>query len=201
MYQEVLAWVQEYGFWFYPITFLWAFIEGETFLIFAGFFASQDMLSLLPLILSAWLGTTIGDYCFFLLGRHYGKKLIARFPKLAKGQQEVIRWVSKHDVKFILTYRYIYGLRNISAIAIGNSNISNLRYFVLNMIGALIWAISFACGGYLFGDLLVKEGEDPVHSLMIGVLVILLVVVVLRYIHSRKAIREEQAADKNELPD
>lgn len=201
MYQSVLSWVQEYGFWFYPITFVWAFFEGETFLIFAGFFASQDMLSLVPLILCAWVGTTLGDFCFFLLGRYYGKKLVARYPKLAKSQDKIIDWVSKHDVKFILTYRYIYGLRNISAIAIGNSKISNLRFFTLNMIGALIWAISFACGGYLFGDMLVKEGDDPVHSLMIGVLIIVLVVLGLRYIHSRKAIKEEQAVDKNELPD
>ncbi len=201
MYQEVLSWVQQYGFWFYPITFIWAFFEGETFLIFAGFFASQDMLSLVPLIFCAWAGTTLGDFFFFMLGRHYGKKLLTKMPKLAKGQKEVIHWITKHDVVFILTYRYIYGLRNISAIAIGTSNMSGLRFLILNMCGALIWAISFACGGYLFGDLLVKEGEDPIHSLMIIVLVIFVFIFAFRFFNRKKAAKKEQPEDKNELPD
>ena len=28
--------IAEHGAWFYPITFLWTFLEGETFVIFAG---------------------------------------------------------------------------------------------------------------------------------------------------------------------
>lgn len=197
-YSEILALVSEHGPWFYLITFIWAFIEGETFLIFAGFFVSQGFLSLPMLIAMAALGTTCGDFTFFMLGRRYGAKLMARMPKLAKGQAKVTEWMVKHDVGFILGYRFIYGLRNISAIAIGMSQISWQRYLLLNACGAVIWAISFACGGYLFGHLLVKEGDNPIISIMQGVLGIFVTVLVGRYIYTLFAARREAAASKTE---
>ncbi len=191
MFEQIQALVSEHGQWFYLITFIWAFIEGETFLIFAGFFASQDFLNLPMLILIAGLGTTLGDFCFFLLGRRYGARLVAKMPKLAKGQAKVAEWMLKNDVGFVLTYRYIYGLRNVSAIAIGMSPISWRRYFALNACGAFIWAISFACGGYLFGHLLIKEGDNPIITIMQGVLGIFVVVVLVRYILNRRAAQQQ----------
>ena len=201
MYEQIQALVAEHGPWFYLITFLWAFIEGETFLIFAGFFVSQGFLSLPGLIAAAGLGTTLGDFSFFWLGRRYGSKLIAKMPKLAKGQAKVTEWMFKHDVGFILSYRFIYGLRNISAIAIGMSPISWQRYLALNACGAIIWAISFACGGYLFGHLLVREGEDPIISIMQGVLGIFVTVLAGRYFYGVFATKREAAtSEKTKTP-
>ena len=37
--------VVQHGHWFYLITFLWTFVEGETFVIFAGTFAAQGLSS------------------------------------------------------------------------------------------------------------------------------------------------------------
>lgn len=193
MFEQIQALVSEHGQWFYLITFLWAFIEGETFLIFAGFFASQELLHLPMLIVTAGIGTTCGDFCFFLLGRRYGARLVAKMPKLARGQEKVAGWMVKNDVGFILTYRFIYGLRNVSAIAIGMSPISARRYFALNACGAFVWAVSFACGGYLFGHLLIKEGDNPIIAIMQGVLGIFVVVVLVRYFVNRRAARQEAA--------
>lgn len=200
MFEQIQALVSEHGQWFYLITFVWAFIEGETFLIFAGFFASQEFLSLPLLIVIAGIGTTLGDFTFFLLGRRYGARLVAKMPKLAKGQAKVAEWMLKHDVGFILTYRFIYGLRNISAIAIGMSPISWQRYLALNACGAFIWAVSFACGGYLFGHLLVKEGDNPIIAIMQGILAIFLVIVVVRYVVNRRAAQQEAQAEAKDVP-
>jgi membrane protein DedA with SNARE-associated domain len=190
MYQQIQDLVREHGTLFYPITFVWAFFEGETFLIFAGFFAAtHDFLHLWGLILCAGFGTTLGDFCFFLLGRHYGTKMVAKMPRLAKGQGKVVGWLEKHDVLFILLYRFLYGIRNISAIAIGTSKIKWQRYFFLNFIGAFIWAVSFAYAGYLFGDLFVGEGESPIDALMIGGLILFLIVMAVRYYLRRRAAR------------
>ncbi len=192
MYEYIQELVKQHGALFYLIAFVWAFIEGETFLIFAGFFAAQGFLNLGGLILTAGLGTTFGDFTFFLLGRYYGARLIAKFPALSKGQAKVVGWLEKHDIGFILTYRFVYGLRNISAITIGTSKISAKRYFSLNACGAFIWAVSFGCGGYLFGDIVVAEGEDPIDGIMIGILILFLVVVAVRYFNRRRAGRSAE---------
>lgn len=190
MYEQIQALVQEHGVLFYVITFVWAFFEGETFLIFAGFLASQEFLHLWTLIIVAGFGTTCGDFCFFLLGRRYGPKLLKRMPRLAKGQAKATQWLEKHDVVFILTYRFIYGLRNISAITIGTSSIPWQRYFFLNFLGSYIWAISFGCIGYLFGDLVVREGENPINAVMIGILILFVTILGIRYIMHRRAQNE-----------
>lgn len=199
MFEQIQSLVSEHGQWFYLITFVWAFFEGETFLIFAGFFASQDFLSLPMLILMAGIGTTFGDFFFFMLGRRYGSKLVAKMPKLAKGQEKVATWMLKNDVGFILTYRYIYGLRNVSAIAIGMSPISARRFFALNACGAFVWAVSFACGGYLFGHLLVKEGDNPIVAIMQGVLGIFIVVLIIRYLVNRRAAQQQVQAEASKI--
>jgi membrane protein DedA with SNARE-associated domain len=53
--------VVQHGHWFYLITFLWTFVEGETFVIFAATFAAQGLLDPFLLLISAWLGSFSGD--------------------------------------------------------------------------------------------------------------------------------------------
>jgi membrane protein DedA with SNARE-associated domain len=55
-------------------------------------------------------------------------------------------------VWLILTFRFYYGVRNITPFAIGAAQIPRVRFFILNLIGAWVWAISFAFGGKLLGE-------------------------------------------------
>ncbi|MGB4101104.1 MAG: DedA family protein [Alphaproteobacteria bacterium] len=183
MIEELRELYQSYGAVFYVITFFWALLEGETFLIFAGLLASQDVMRLEYLIPAAALGTTCGDFIFFMLGRRYGLKLIERSAKLKRGKDKISGWLEKHDVGFILTYRFIYGLRNVSAIVIGMSKIDWRRYFVLNFIASWVWAISFAGLGYLFGDMF--DSMDPTIVITVGALLLIAIFTGLRFFHSR----------------
>lgn len=175
---------QNYGAVFYLITFFWALLEGETFLIFAGLLASQGVMRLEYLIPAAAMGTTCGDFIFFMLGRRYGLRLVERSEKLKRGKDKISGWLAKHDVGFILTYRFIYGLRNVSAIVIGMSRIAWTRYAFLNFVASWVWAISFAGLGYLFGDLF--EDHDPTIIITVGVLLLIVVFTGLRFFHTRR---------------
>src|SRR5579883_1443250 len=64
--------ILEHGRWFYLITFVWTFVEGETFVIFAASFAAQGLLNPFILLLSAWLGSFSGDQAYFYIGRRFG---------------------------------------------------------------------------------------------------------------------------------
>lgn len=187
-----------YGALFYLITFFWALIEGETFLIFAGLLASQGFMQLEYLIPAAALGTTCGDFGCFILGRRYGLKLVEKSEKLKRGKDKVTGWMAKHDVVFILTYRFIYGLRNISAIVIGMSKISWQRYAFLNFIASWVWAIAFAGIGYLFGD--VFGEQDPIIIISVAVLLLITVFVGLRFYHARRAAKKVIDGNDADLP-
>ena len=146
---DVAELIREYENLFYAITFGWAFIEGESFVIFAGAAAFKGDLNIYILILAAWLGSFCGDQCWFALGRFFGAKLLVRMPRLKAGVAVAMDMVQKYDVLFILSFRFIYGVRNVASPALGMNGYPWGRFALFNFIAAFIWANSFAWGGYI----------------------------------------------------
>ncbi len=73
--------LSEYG---YIAVFIGTFLEGESSLLAAGFFAHQRYMQLPIVVLIAFLGSFSGQLSWFLLGRYQGAKLLLRYPKLQK---------------------------------------------------------------------------------------------------------------------
>ncbi|MFI3220791.1 MAG: DedA family protein [Methylococcales bacterium] len=188
---EITQLIQSYGDWIYLIAFFWAALEGETFVIFAGLAAQRGYLNIYELILAVGLGSLLGDQICFWLGRCYGARLLHHFPKLESGVKRAIVWLERHAVGFILSYRFMYGIRNVSSIAIGMSHLRWQKFALWNFIAAFVWAVAFSNIGYLFGDLIehVPEGEDKlasgIHQVMIGVLAFFTLFMVMRFISAR----------------
>jgi membrane protein DedA with SNARE-associated domain len=149
--EQILGEIQHYGSLFYLLTFLWTAIEGETFVIFAGYAAHLGLLDLHWLILAAWAGSFCGDQVYFFLGWRYGPRLVKRFPKWQPSVDRAMDLLLKYNIGFILSFRFIYGVRNVSSFAIGLAGVSWARFSILNFFAAGIWATSFAGTGYLFG--------------------------------------------------
>lgn len=139
---------------FYVAMFLWTVIEGETFVIIAGLLAQKGYLNIYGLIVAAWIGSFVGDQIVFFLGRRYGHRILHHFPKLEPAVDRAIGWLETYAVVFILSYRFIYGVRNVSSIAVGLSHISWKKFACLNALAAFIWAVAFAGFGFLYGKLL-----------------------------------------------
>ena len=96
-------------------------------------------------------------------------------------------WLERYDTWFILTFRFIYGVRNFASFAMGLARINPLRFAVLNFIAAFVWAILFAGGGYLFGHALETAfGELASHFqfAMLGAFV--LAIALLVWVNRRK---------------
>ena len=62
--------------------------------------------------------------------------------------------LNKHQVLLILGFRFLYGLRTVTPIALGASRIAPLRFLILNILGALTWTIVIGVMGYMFGHTL-----------------------------------------------
>lgn len=135
----------------YLAVFLGSTIEGELILLTAGYFAYQGFLDLKWVIVFAFLGTLIADQVCFFIGRHYGPKLLERFPILKQKSERVFRLLHTYKNVFIMTFRFVYGIRIASPLIIGAGQISARRFTILNFPAAIIWAISIAWLGYIFG--------------------------------------------------
>lgn len=197
--QHILQLINEHGTWFYLVTFIWTALEGETFVIFAGLAAQRGLLDPFILFLCAALGSMAGDQFMFFVGRRYGRRIVHKYPKLEPKLQKIFTALEKYSTSFILSYRFMYGVRNISALAIGMSQLSWRRFAALNALASFIWSFVFCGGGYLFGDIMERFGfgdEDSVNfevrSFMIAALGLFFLFIALRVMYARHRAREEE---------
>lgn len=168
-FKELIA---QYG---YIALFIGTFLEGETILLLAGFAAqSPDFnLDIRLVILAAFCGSLAGDQTAFFIGRHFGRKLVERSEKWRKRADKVHAMLTKYHEVLILSFRFFYGLRNLTPFVLGTADITVLKFFILNAIGAAIWAVSFALVGYVFGSLLenvLTRVIDNVHHVELAIL-------------------------------
>ncbi len=185
--------IADYGGWFYAITFLWTFLEGETFVIFAGAAAHQGLLNLHYLILAAWSGSFAGDQLYFFIGRKWGPRLLERFPKQRAPVDLALGFLRKYNTWFILSFRFIYGIRNVSSFAMGLSGLSWTRFLILNFIAAGVWACMFAGAGYLLGQMfeaVLGNLAEKFGMVMLGVFLLIITGVVIMH----KRLQQREAA-------
>jgi membrane protein DedA with SNARE-associated domain len=143
------AYLAQYG---YLVVALGAFFEGETILLLAGFAAQQGALDLGLVLLLGITGAFAGDQLWFSVARRQGSRWFARRPHLLAKANAAKRLLERHATLFILSFRFIYGLRNLGAVAVGLSAVPRRRFVVLNFIAAVVWAVLVIMAGYLFGE-------------------------------------------------
>jgi len=154
-------------------------LEGETILLLAGFAAHQGYLSLPLVILLAFASGTLGDQFFYLLGRHFGMRLLSRLPNAATRVDKVNRLLLRYHRGLIVAVRFMYGLRVIGPVIIGNSGVTPGCFVLFNMLGAALWATLVAGCGYLFGQTLQWLFIDLRHYELRAMLILLLCALIL----------------------
>ncbi len=151
--QWIIHFTNNYGPLVYLVILVWTFLEGETVVLITGALISSGTvhLDVWLLTLFAFLGSFGGDQSWFYIGRRYGTPLLKRWPNMATKVQWAFRLLAQQEDLFILTFRFIYGLRNISPFVIGMTGVSRLKFLALNFIAAAVWANTFAWGGFTLG--------------------------------------------------
>lgn len=147
---DTLLWlIQNYG---YAIVFVWTFLEGETIVALAGFAAYQGHLKLEYIIPIAIVGAMLGDHAFFYFGRYKGRQFLAKHPRLNAKAERIHLLLERYQGWIIFGSRFMYGFRTVIPMALGVSRLSVIKFFFFNFVGAVVWAILFAFGGYAFGN-------------------------------------------------
>ena len=137
---------------------LWAFFEGETFLLVAAALGATSGIVSAPLLIgAAWAGSFVGDQLWFAAGRHLGPGALRRFPKLRPGFERAAGLLRRHETIFVLTFRFLYGVRNVAPVACGVAGLRWARFAALNFVAAGIWAGSFVAAGWFLGAKLGPE--------------------------------------------
>lgn len=150
---------REWGDLAYLVAAVWAFFEGETFvLVAAALGAVTDLVNPWFLMGSVWIGSFLGDQLWFTLGRRCGPAAVRRFPGAQRRLEVALGFIERYGVLFVLTFRFAYGVRNVASAACGMTDMARLRFAVLNFVAAGIWAASFVAGGWYLAGWLGPEG-------------------------------------------
>ncbi|MEI6628393.1 MAG: DedA family protein [Alphaproteobacteria bacterium] len=167
--ESFLAFVQEWG---YVAVFLGAIVEGETVILTSSALAALGYMNIYKIMLITFCTTVVVDQILFQVGRRYGPAFFERYPKLKPRANKAFHLLHRFDRWFILSFRFIYGIRVISPIVIGAAQVEPKRFAPLNILSAIIWTLVSCYSGYMMGDVLekvLKNIETVKYYLTLGV--------------------------------
>jgi undecaprenyl-diphosphatase len=117
-----------------------AIVEGEIAFITAAALVAQGRLSPIGVLVSGALGAAIGDQTYFYLFRGRLPRWIARYPSIARKAAPLVERVRRHASLMVLLIRFAPGLRIALASACAWVEVPPLRFSLLNLLAAFIWA-------------------------------------------------------------
>lgn len=174
----------------YLAVFVGTFLEGETILVMAGFFAERGYLEFFLVALSAFGGAYVGHVFWFWLGRKQGVKLLDRFPKMKKHFGKGIRMFERYGAPAIFITQWLYGLRITCAVIIGISRISTLKFLIYEAVTCIVWAFAITAAGFYFGRAVERVLGRAAHIEKWGLLVLVIVGVAVWGYHQWKEKKE-----------
>jgi membrane protein DedA with SNARE-associated domain len=180
--------LQKFG---YLAVFVGTFLEGETILVMAGFFAERGYLRLPFVIATACAGAYSGHVFWFWLGRTQGVRLLDRFPRMKRHFGKGIRLFERYGAPAIFITQWLYGLRITCAVIIGISKVSTIKFLLYEALTCMIWAIIIGTAGFYFGRAVERVLGRAAHIEKFGLLVLLVGAIAFWAYHRWKERREE----------
>jgi membrane protein DedA with SNARE-associated domain len=128
-----------------------AALEGETVAMIAGMSAHRGLFALPAAWGAVLAGTLVADQ-----GLYYAGRLLKDRPWVlrmrANGRFEKAQTLfERHPQKFVLLFRFLYGLRTVSPLLVGTSGFPPWRFAFLNLVAAILWSLLFVGMGFAFG--------------------------------------------------
>jgi membrane protein DedA with SNARE-associated domain len=175
----VEAYIAKYG---YAGVVVGTFLEGETTVLLGGIFSRLGYLSLMMVMLAAFIGTLLGDSTFFIIGRFFGKRIIERFEFIHKKVPLANKVIKKYGNFIIFTIRFLVGIRAVVLILLGCTNIRKTRFFIYSLLNAAVWSVFISVIGFLFGHVVfvfvtdIKRHEKIIVPAVLAIVIMLILV-------------------------
>jgi len=167
--------------------FLGAGIEGEAVVLTAGILAHQGLMPIWGVAIAAAAGSCLVDQFWFWMARHYAHWRWIERTKRTAAFKRTLGILENHLILFTLGFRFIYGMRTVTPIAISASRIRKRTFVLLNAVSAAIWGPAIAWAGYAFGEVvgpLLHKAQTFV--LVVGALAIVGAIAVAKFWHGRR---------------
>jgi phosphatidylglycerol lysyltransferase len=135
----------------YAVLFFGVLVEGEAFLLAAGFLAHRGYLQIPLVIAVAMASTTLGDHLYFRAARARGRAWLERRKGKRARYAKLIDMTARRGPWLMLASRFAFGLRIVIPAACGAVGMRPLVFTILDVISVGIWAVAVSLLGYYGG--------------------------------------------------
>ena len=171
-------------------------IPEDITLFAAGVLAYYGVCDVWTMIVFSLLGVMIGDSFVFWLGRHFGRRLILKWPfRLFLNEEKIVNVREKlqeHGGKLLFAARFMPGFRATIFFTTGLLHMPFRNLLIYDGLAAMISVPAIVYSVYYFGDLLehVIAMIKKVEGGIVGVIVLVVLFFVVRHLYRK---RQKQA--------
>ena len=170
-------------------------IPSELILLLAGFNVSEGRFGLVGGVVAATVGSVIGAYFLYGIGRLVQDERLERFLAgigrvIGLKKTDVHKgfvWFERHGTKVVLFGRLVPVVRSVVSIPAGSDKMPLARFTLLTAAGSLVWNAVWVAVGWGLGDQWEKAGKwgDYLQYAVVAAAVVGLGWLVLRSRRSR----------------
>lgn len=124
----------------YLAIYLAAIVEGELVFIAASVLVASGQLHYLAVLVAGALGAATGDQLYFYGLRGRLERWLSRWATMAARRDAIVIRVQRHQSLMVLAIRFAPGLRIAIAAACAYAKVPPLRFSLLNLASAFVWA-------------------------------------------------------------
>jgi membrane protein DedA with SNARE-associated domain len=164
----------------YLIVFFGTLFEADATMLAAAFLARRGYLQMPLVMLVSVLTSSAVSHGVFFLARWRGVGAFERKASSSPRWRKLQKTIEKRGPWLLLVSRFLFGLRSAIAGACAASGIRPAIFSVMDLTGAVLWAMVFGASGFYFGHglgLLMTNIRR--HELGIALAIFMVVLIVL----------------------
>lgn len=201
--EHLNAIARDYGTWTYAILFLVIFCEtglvvtpflpGDSLLFATGALAASGSMNIVFLLVLLGVAAILGDTVNYWVGSAVGTRVFKDDARVLKTEylERTQRFYDQYGGKTIVIARFIPIVRTYAPFVAGASRMNYAYFFTYNVVGGVIWIVSFLLGGYFFGNIPVVR--DNFELVILGIIAVSLLPPLIEYIRHRRAAPEAES--------
>ncbi|MBV2235760.1 MAG: DedA family protein [Sterolibacterium sp.] len=157
--------VQQYGVWIYALLFaiifcetgvvIFPFLPGDSLLFVAGATAATGGMDIVTLCAVLFFAAVLGDNVNYWVGHTVGPRAFRWEHSRIFNKAALLKthlFYEKHGGKVIIIARFLPLARTFAPFVAGIGRMTYIRFFMMDLLGGVIWIGSLTLAGYWFGN-------------------------------------------------
>ncbi|CAM4152602.1 DedA family protein [Novosphingobium lubricantis] len=134
-------------------------IPSEVIMGLGGIAVARGRMDFWPLMLAGTVGSTLGNYVWYLLGRKLGYQrlypVVRRFGRWLTVDwddvERIVAFFQRHGQWVVFVVRFFPFMRTMISLPAGLTRMGHIRFLAFTFAGAAIWNAILAGAGYYLG--------------------------------------------------